>query len=281
MTVLSQRQIEKIISLVYQAGCMAVELRKGDGFVVSRKSDNSFVSNADIAIGDFLTNSLRVEFPDIAVICEENFVEQQRENLFQVSDLYWSIDPIDGTSSFVNGGDDFAVSVALIKGNKAIFGIMHAPLFEGGKTVYMNHNQQVILVSANQEKHLQNLSMCGEAIRLVISHRIKDNDLQLCLSWLQSVTNTTQPIVVEKINSAVLKFLRVIEGKADIYLNLRPSMQWDSAAGQALLENLSGLVVAISNNDGQISLLDSLSCSKNDFSNPPFIATNSKICQKK
>jgi 3'(2'), 5'-bisphosphate nucleotidase len=104
----NQNQIEKIVSYAFAAGAIAEEFQKSGDFQTAKKFDNSSVTTADIAVSEFINQKLKKDFPEIPIICEEG-------KLRQGGDIFWLIDPIDGTNSFIDGSTEFAVNIALIK----------------------------------------------------------------------------------------------------------------------------------------------------------------------
>ena len=127
---LDHSQTEKIILYSREAGEIAIQAFKSRNFEIRKKSDGSKVTSADIAISKFLREKLTTEFPQIPVICEEG-------DLRKISaEIFFLVDPIDGTASFISGSDQFCINIALIKNRQAIFGLIYAPLFEGGKLMF-------------------------------------------------------------------------------------------------------------------------------------------------
>ena len=137
----TQNQIEQIISFASEAGEIALDFFKSKDFSINKKQDGSEVTSADIAVSKLLRQKLAKEFPQIPIICEEGDLREVE------GDVFFLIDPIDGTSAFIAGKTEFAINIALIKDKKAIFGLIYAPLFQGGRMVFSNHEDQVILWS--------------------------------------------------------------------------------------------------------------------------------------
>ncbi len=110
----TNQQTSQIISFAYTAGEIAEKYFRSPNLKITTKSDKSRVTEADLEISKFLQEKLTQEFPQIPIVCEENLLREFREETF------WLIDPIDGTSGFIEGSDQFAVNIALIKNNKLI-----------------------------------------------------------------------------------------------------------------------------------------------------------------
>ena len=258
----SQNQIEKIINCAYAAGEIAANFQKSGNFEIMKKPDNSSVTSADIAVSKFISQKLNEEFPQIPIICEEG-------KLREAQDIFWLIDPIDGTSGFIEGKAEFAVNIALIKDGRAIFGLIYAPLFEGGKMIFSDHENKIITQNnAGEKKTLAFKKSVPNILRIVTSPRTKDRDIENYIE--QICRNFEKKFKVERLASAV-KFFRILENDADLYLHFRQSMEWDTAAGQALVELINGSVKTISVNQDKISIGENLAYKKPDFLNQSFI----------
>jgi 3'(2'), 5'-bisphosphate nucleotidase len=306
----SKSQIKKIVLLALEAGAKAKKSFVQKEFTIQEKSDTSKVTSADIAISNFLCEELTKEFPQIPIICEEG-------NLREISsEIFFLIDPIDGTSSFISNNLEFSVNIALIKNKKAVFGLIYAPLFENGKMIFSDEKNQVIFCD-----NLKDLSVDGTAsfdklacqnlslkiakknaakiitkkeaaktmppktmppktmppktmppktmLYIVTSFRSKYLDIKNYIS--KTYPDFLENFSVEKLSSAI-KFFRLLEGKADIYLHFRPSMEWDTAAGQALLEFSGGKVRNLVFNQDKILTDTDLKYKKTGFYNQAFVA---------
>lgn len=262
--ILNKSQINKIVSFAIKAGEIADKAFKTRDFEIKIKSDNSKVTSTDIEISKFIDKKLTEEFPQIPVICEEGKIRKFDE------DTFWLIDPIDGTSSFISGSDQFAINIALIKNKKAVFGLIYAPIFEGGKMVFNNHENQVIFSDGINEKILERKKPDPNKLRIITSPRTKDLEINSFITKFYK--DSSKEIIVERLSSAV-KFFRLLESQADIYLHLRESMEWDIASGQALVEIMNGKVKNLLFNNDKIEIGKTISYKKNNFCNQFFIAT--------
>ncbi len=268
----NKSQIEKIISFALEAGQIAALAFKDKNFSIERKSDNSQVTTADIAVSNFLREKLNEEFTEIPVICEEGDLREITQETF------FLIDPIDGTSSFISNSVEFAVNIALVQNKKAIFGLIYAPLFEGGKMVFSDEEGKVVLwegmiLRSGARKILKQVQDDsvggGKKLRIITSARTKDADILTYITRLHP--NLLQNFTVEKLSSAV-KFFRLLEGDANLYLHLRESMEWDIAPGQALVELMGGKVKNLFFNQSEIKIGEDLGYKKPNFLNRSFVA---------
>ena len=119
-------------------------------------------------------DNLLKEFPQIPLVCEEG-------NLRVIDkETFWLIDPIDGTSSFIEGNDQFAICIALIQNKKAVFGLIYAPVFEGGKMAVTNDKNQVILIDRGGNKTIPRGKRNEDSdFRIIASVRAKQSDIDL------------------------------------------------------------------------------------------------------
>lgn len=258
----TKNQIEKIVSCALEAGEIAVNFQKSGKFEIMKKPDSSSVTTADIAVSQFINQKLTQEFPQIPIICEEG-------KLREADDIFWLIDPIDGTSSFIDKSSEFAVNIALIKDRKAIFGLIYAPLFEGGKMIFSDHENKIIAQNnAGEKKVLAFKKSTSNILRIVTSPRTKDSDVANYIG--QNCQNFNEKFRIERLSSAI-KFFRILENDADLYLHFRQSMEWDTAAGQGLVELMQGSVKTMSLDQNKISIGDNLSYKKPNFLNHSFV----------
>ncbi len=282
MSFFKAQEIERILAFAIEAGKIATQAFLSKDFFIQRKTDNSQVTTADIAVSKFLREKLGAEFPQIPIICEEGDLRQIDD------DIFFLIDPIDGTSSFVSGSVEFAVNIALVQNKKAVFGLIYAPLFENGKMIFCDEEDRIILWDKSEKKqilkqvqdnvfclksafpnHHSEFTSGFKTLRIVTSSRTKDSDIKFYISKVHP--NFTENFKVEKLSSAV-KFFRLLEKDVDLYLHFRPSMEWDTAAGQALVELMGGKVKNLFSNQNEIVIEGNLEYKKPDFSNNAFVA---------
>ena len=265
----NQNEIKKITSLAFDAGEIASKSFKLRDYKIARKNDNSEVTSTDIKISQFLNKNLSTEFPDIPVICEELGLKKVDNNIF------WLIDPIDGTSSFAKGIDQFSINISLIKNQKAIFGLIYAPIFENSKMAYTNQESRVVMIKNQQEYFLapNNIKQKrdGKKLKIVTSNRTDSQDILTYLK--QDYQNINEDYQIEKLSSAI-KFFRILENDCHLYINLKETMEWDTAAGQALVEAASGKVKNFFFSDVKSIIGEDLAYQKPNFINQSFIVYN-------
>lgn len=265
--------IEQLKSVIVRAGQIAIE-KKQQGLEIFYKSDNSPVTNADKEISNFISLQLRKLTPDIVVICEE-----QPKDVAITNGTFWLIDPIDGTRSYIKGEATYTVNIGLIDNFGPSFGMIYQP--ELYKLYYTDHlgNLVIEIVAESDDSELNPLFIRQETLKqednnevfykAVVGHHHYNKDTK---DFLQkhAVTN------ISAIPSSI-KLCLIAEGKADIYPRFGQTMEWDIAAGHAIINSAGGNIV-----DGNGS---NIIYGKPDFSNPNFFAcskrwSNTKIAKK-
>ncbi|MEX2335699.1 MAG: 3'(2'),5'-bisphosphate nucleotidase CysQ [Fulvivirga sp.] len=197
---------------------------------VDFKRDDSPLTLADQAAHEVIMEGLQSLYPDIPIISEEGaqIPYETRKNY----EYFWLVDPLDGTKEFINRNGQFTVNIALINKNTPVAGFIYCPVpdtlyvgIKGGESYKEEQNMKTALkVSHSESKRV--------AVRSK-SHAAPEEEEVL-----------KQYDVVNDISvGSSLKFCMVAEGKADIYYRHGPTMEWDTAAGQAVLESAGGKVL--------------------------------------
>ena len=268
-------KITNIIKIALGAGEIIKESFYKKNFIKSKKGDSSDVTSADLKVSEFIYSQLINLSPNIPIICEE------RKKTKITSDIFFLIDPIDGTSSFVKGRNEFSVNIALIKNNKPIFGLIYAPIFQGGKLAYNDFDNNVFLYrniiesATNFDKFIKEGVLSIEKnqenndIKKIITSRRTDND-QINKLIKEDLKLCDHDFKITKLSSAA-KFFYLIEQNYDYYIHLNPTMSWDIAAGQAIIEQLNYKVNILQLNDTSHIAKKYLSYNNKDYFNPPFI----------
>ncbi len=205
-------------------------------FNVDIKADNSPVTDADRKAGDIITTLL--EKTGIPVLSEEGkqIPYEERKDWKQL----WIVDPLDGTKEFVKKNGEFTVNIALIENNSPVLGVIHSPvkniLYYG-----MNGSGSFRMIPGSDTVKLP-LNYSGRKFT-VVSSRSHSNPQTL--EYLEKMRNEKGEIDVITGGSSV-KFCLVAEGSADIYPRFGPTMEWDTAAGQAIVESVGKGVYDVS-----------------------------------
>ncbi len=228
-------------------------------FDVTHKDDKSPVTAADHAAEAIILKGLKELTPNVAVIAEEEMAAGREPDT--KAGVFWLVDPLDGTKEFVKKNGEFTVNIALIADGRAVLGVVLAPatqtLWRGlnwGDAPYAELLQGDAVA---QRIAVRPPSPDGITVFASRTHgSYRDPDLEDFLAQFK--------IAERKQAGSSLKFCRIAEGEADLYPRLGPTMEWDTAAGQAVLEAAGGRVTTI---DG-----DAFTYGKPSFRNPHFVA---------
>lgn len=205
--------------------------RKEADLDVEIKEDDSPVTMADLRSNQILVNGLKALDETIPIVSEETTLIpwEIRKNM----ELYWIIDPLDGTKEFINELDEFTIHLAMIRKNKVILGIIYAPVteemyyaWEGGGSWLSLHGKESKLVG-----HSVDFDMNG--LRIMRSRSNLDS------KTMDYIKGFNEPML--KTMGSGLKFTQLITGQADYYPRARTHMkEWDIAPAQIILEEAGG-----------------------------------------
>ena len=239
----AQKASDEILN-IYESGDFSIE----------SKADNSPLTLADKASHKAIVEEL-VE-TNIPILSEEGKEIQYQER--KDWEYFWMIDPLDGTKEFIKKNGEFTVNIALIHKDKPVLGVVYTPvlrdLFTAIKGKGASKNGEII--SVNQ------FSKSDEGLKVVASRSHLNDETQ---SFLDELNN---PEIVSKGSS--LKLLMVAEGIADLYPRYAPTMEWDTAAAQIVVEEAGGKVLI---KDTQ----DPVKYNKEDLLNPYFLVSGAII----
>ena len=228
---------------------------------VRDKADKSPVTDADHAAEAIIVAGLRALTPGTPVVAEE---EMAAGRVPTIGDgPFWLVDPLDGTKEFIKRNGEFTVNIALIENARPTLGIVLAPAIDtlwrgaAGLGADMSQDGGAFVGIATRLPPDDGLTCCASR-----SHTVyRDLDI-----WFEREGLT----VTERVQTgSSLKFCLIAEGKADIYPRFGPTNEWDTAAGQGVLEAAGGEVVTT---DGK-----PLRYGKRNFSNPHFIARSKAL----
>jgi 3'(2'), 5'-bisphosphate nucleotidase len=218
------------VRLVWAASAEIIAVRDA-GFTVDEKADHTPVTRADLAAERVIVEGLRAATPDIPVIAEE---EVAAGRITAPEQTFWLVDPLDGTREFAAGRAEFAVNIGLIRGGVAVLGAVGAPadrtVFSGivGIGAWKTSSTETVQISAR--------TVPPDGLTVMASRHYADDPA------LRSLLAEHKVAALTNIGSA-LKFLALAEGKADFYPRLGRTMEWDTAAPQAVLEAAGGAVL--------------------------------------
>jgi 3'(2'), 5'-bisphosphate nucleotidase len=222
--------LETILETIGQASEEIMKIYNQD-FQVTQKQDNSPLTQADQISHQIITEFLEEHTPEIPIISEEddlpNYDTRKKWKYF------WLLDPLDGTKEFIDKNGEFTVNLALMQGSQPILGIIQAPALG---TVYWAEKGKGAF---KREKITQ---------KIQVRKDIPLQDLVAAISRSHLAPEDKKMLEKYKIKKTIamgsaLKFCLLAEGKADFYYRFNPTMEWDTAAGQILVEEAGGVVL--------------------------------------
>ena len=218
------------------AACRAIEQVAEETIAVREKGDRSPVTLADERAERILLAALAEIAPEIPVIAEE---QAEREGLAEAAPArFLLVDPLDGTKEFIRGGDDYTVNVALVEAGRPVFGLVAAPR---RGTVWIGAAGEGALAArlgaegTLEESRRLAVRRAPERITIVASRSHRNPKTERYLAHYPDAETVA-------IGSS-LKFCLLAEGRADLYPRLGPTMEWDTAAGDAVLRAAGGRVL--------------------------------------
>ncbi|MDP4679403.1 MAG: 3'(2'),5'-bisphosphate nucleotidase CysQ [Cyclobacteriaceae bacterium] len=238
-----------------EAGKAILEVYNSDDFNVELKGDDSPLTRADKRAHDLIVKFL--EKTGIPILSEEGteipYVERKNWEHF------WMVDPLDGTKEFIKRNGEFTVNIALIKGNQSFAGVVYVPVTEklywaiNGEGSFVRQNGMTSQLKSNT------ISLDQSGLKIVASRSHLNEDTQ---EFLDSLID---PEIVSMGSS--LKLLAIAEGAADVYPRFAPTMEWDTAAADAIVQESGAKVL-------QKDQKEPLVYNKENLFNPHFIVLN-------
>lgn len=226
--------LKSICDIAVEAGDAILEIYNSN-MDISIKSDGSPLTEADIAADIIIKKRLKALFPGIYLVSEEDCPA-----IFRERELFFLIDPLDGTKEFIKRNGEFTVNIALVHKGHPIAGVVYAPAL--GELYFASSclgawkkkyglKEKIICQKWNAKKRLR-----------IIGSR--SHICEKTLNWMNTLGYQYDLISA----GSSLKFCRVAEGAADLYPRFSPTSQWDTAAGQCILEQAGG---SVTNSSGQ------------------------------
>lgn len=246
------RALADTIVDIARAAAVEILAVRARGMTVREKDDRSPVTDADEAANRLIVDRLTAAAPDIPIVAEESVAEN---DIPEVGDRFWLVDPLDGTREFVAGRDEFTVNIALIENGRPVLGVVGVPVRdEIYLGIFGDGARHAIGNQPHQSIAARQVPESGAIAVATRSHGNPETD-----AWLTK----------EKIEKSVragssVKFCLLAAGKADVYPRFGRTMEWDTAAGHAVLSAAGGSVRTLDGVD--------LTYGKKGMENPNFIA---------
>jgi 3'(2'), 5'-bisphosphate nucleotidase len=250
------RLTQEMRRLALEAGRAIMEIYGEDDFAVEAKADDSPVTAADLAADRIIVDGLAAAFPDLPIVTEERIASHEVD-----AERFLIVDPLDGTKEFVRRRGDFTVNIALVEGGRPVRGVVYAPA------------RKRLFYTEPDGRSVEEAGPFGEAPgeTTPLSVATPDNGA-LNVVASQSHRDAATDDYIRRYEVAgtrsagsSLKFCLVAAGEADLYPRLGRTMEWDTAAGHAVLSGAGGSVVKAED-------LTPLTYGKPGYENPRFIA---------
>ncbi len=273
------RLILTTILAAKRAGKAILEVYDSD-FTVEQKDDKSPLTLADKKSNEIITEVLEqtktVNNATVPILSEEGrdipYDERRKWEYF------WLVDPLDGTKEFIKRNGEFTVNIALIHKNRPVLGIIYIPVKDIFYFAAINFGAYILENSEIITDALSTKELMDKSKKLPLNN---NNNSPLTIVGSRSHTSEEFTEYVNKLkekygnvefisSGSSLKLCLVAEGKADIYPRFGPTMEWDTGAGQAIVEQAEGRVLEIQNNEP-------LSYNKKNLLNPFFIVSRQGI----
>lgn len=255
---MTEGMVNTVNHIAIQAGREVMAIYQKD-FDIYEKSDESPLTEADLASHRYIVKELESLTPDIPILSEESaniaWSERQQWN------KYWLIDPLDGTKEFIKRNGEFTVNIALIDNGEPVFGAVYAPVLD---TLYYGLKEHGAIKQVGKVPvPIKVTELPQNPLRVVGSRSHQSDDM---LSYLKQFDDYELIPM-----GSSLKICLVAEGKADLYPRLGPTSEWDTAAAHAVLSAAGGRCFLYDN--GQ----DLVYNSKESLLNPYFIAQGPQL----
>lgn len=243
---ISKINLKAIEEIALEAGEEALAIYQQD-FEIHFKNDSSPITQADLKVNALICNALQpFGFP---ILSEEN--QSIPYSKRQKWEYYWCIDPIDGTKEFINKTNEWTINIALIHKNTPILGVVYAPALNILYSAYKNQaykNQSPLTIHTNQQDFV-----------------IVASKSHLSMQTEQYINQIKTPQNKKLISiGSSLKLCLVAEGIAQIYPRLSPTMEWDTAAADAIVRACGKMCY-------NFETMQFLTYNKKDLTNPWFI----------
>lgn len=226
---------DQLIRIVKKAGAKILEVYEQEGFQVEYKDDRSPLTEADRVSHLCIIEGLSALDPNIPILSEEGkHISYEERSKWE---RFWLVDPLDGTKEFIKRNGEFTVNIALIENHYPVLGVIYVPVTD--TLYYGERDKGTIKIERNSEAQRITVGKPSEeSITIVESRSHPTLELESFMLHLNQKYSTIHRIS----KGSSLKFCAVAEGSAHLYPRMGPTMEWDTAAGQAIVEAAGGQV---------------------------------------
>jgi 3'(2'), 5'-bisphosphate nucleotidase len=232
--------LKTVKKAAFEAGQIILKIYNED-FKIEYKEDDTPLTKADRQANEHIVGILRKEFPDIAILAEESLDDRIRLE----KEFCWIVDPLDGTKEFIKKNGEFTVNIALVHLGRPVLGVVYVPVRDEMYCGAKNLGAYYIKNYSQDKKSLESQALEGEKIS------VSKNTDSLIMLHSRSHRYPIIDDLVEKNKSRIkemitvgssLKGCLIAKGEADIYYRFGPTMEWDTAAIQCIVEEAGGIL---------------------------------------
>ena len=245
---------ESLIETFQYAGKESIKLYK-EGLKINIKKDNSPVSNGDLKVDEIVTKKILDLTPNIKIISEET-VDLKIKN---TSEVFWLIDPIDGTKEYIAGKDEYTINAALVINTVPVLGLVGVP--KKNRLFFTYAPDESYLIENNQTVKINCKKKQPKGKVVALSSVYKPSDVILNKLKKYNVSS-----IVKMASS--YKFCVIATGEYDIYAARERANEWDYAAGHAVAQNAGAIIKTL---DEKPFLYG-----KEDYANPSLLIKRSE-----
>ena len=246
---------ENLIDTFNTAGKESIDLYK-KGLKIKIKEDKSPVSNGDLRVNDLITSKIKKLTPNIPIISEET-VDLKIKN---TANIFWLIDPIDGTKEYIAGRDEYTLNAALVINTVPVLGVVGVP--KKNRLFYSYAPEESFLIESGETKKINCQKKQPKGQIVALSSSLKPSDI-----ILNKLKEFNVNLIVKMASS--YKFCVIANGEFDIYAARERANEWDYAAGHAIAQNAGAIIKTL---DEKPFLYG-----KEDYRNPSLLIKRSKI----
>ena len=287
---LSQQQLLELrtplLNIARHAGARIMAVYDAGELHIEHKPDNSPLTPADRNAHDAILQGLSDLTPEVPILSEEGqhlpFSERQRWQMF------WLVDPLDGTKEFIKRNGEFTVNIALVENGEPVLGIVYAP---DARIAWVGSRAGSAVTSGDSGHSLKlsdvdptqtTAEIDPDTAGVPISVKNRDSDRAVIVASRSHMNDQTRNFIeevsgqftdVELITSgSSIKLCLVAEGRADLYPRYAPTMEWDTAAGHAIVRAAGGDVYRVDGTSEATHPMEPLGYNKENLLNPWFVA---------
>ena len=228
--------ILQVVEIAKLAGQKIMEIYENEAldWQVDRKADNSPLTIADKASHEIICANLTEKYPEIPILSEESDQDSYRERMSW--EKFWMVDPLDGTKEFIKKNGEFTVNIALIEKGKVTLGVVYIPASDDMYHAKLGEGAYHHITKENEIRLKTNkVEKDQKGVKVVCSRSHMSEETK------RFVSQYDNPEFMSAGSS--LKFLLIASGRADVYPRMAPTMEWDTAAAQIIVEDSGGKVL--------------------------------------